>query len=110
MALTEPVGFFGCTMERVLDIRRERNLNGCSNMLASDDAALDFGANRQIRVRVLQECFQFAVLTTDPQQQMFCLDIRASILARFISAEEHSPTRFLCEAFKHACLCCLLLG
>jgi hypothetical protein len=60
---------------------------------------IDFSANLRIGACILQDSSKRVVLAPQPQQQMFRLDIRIPVLARFISSEKTQRVAlFRCSA------------
>src|SRR6202790_5039829 len=98
----EALRFFSGHVEDALAFRTERHFDGGRNALAYGDASLDFFADGFNRSLLPQEAIgQGFVLAHQAEQQMLGLDVRAAILAGFVSRKENNASCFFCIAFEH---------
>ena len=98
----ESLRFFARHIKDALALRAERHFDGGRNALTDGDASLDLFANRFNRALLPQEAIgQRFVLAHQAEQQMLGLDVRAAVLAGFVSSKENNASRFFCIPFEH---------
>src|SRR5260370_42698892 len=100
--VAEALRFFRGHIEDALALRAERHFDGSRDALADGDAGFDLLAYRFDRALLPQETVgQGLVLAHQAEQQMLGLDIRAAILAGFVSCKKYDASRFLLITFEH---------
>ncbi len=98
----ETLGFFAGHIEDALALRAERHFHRSRNALANRDAGFDLFADGFDRSLLPQEAIgQRFVLAHQAEQQMLGLDVRAAVLAGFVSRKENNASRFFCIPFEH---------
>ena len=98
----EALRFFAGHIEDALALRAERHFDGGRNAFADRDACLDLFADGFNRSLLTQEAIgQCFVLAHQAEQQMLGLDVRAAVLAGFVSCKENDASRFFCITFEH---------
>ena len=98
----EPFGFFRGHAQDVLALGAERDFDGGRDALANGDTRLDLLADRLDRSLLAQETVrQRFVLAHQAEQQMLGLNVRAAVLASFVSCEKYDSSRFFSVAFEH---------
>ena len=98
----EPFGLFRGHVQDALALSAERDFDGGGDAFANRDAGLDLFPDRFDRTLLPQETVgQGLILAHQSEQQMFGLDVRAAVLAGFVSCEKYDATRFFCVAFEH---------
>ena len=99
---SQPLGFFRGHIQNPFALRAQRHFDRSRNALAYRDARFDLFANGFDRALLTQEAVrQCFILAHQAQEQMLGLDVRASVLARFVACKENYAARFFSVPFKH---------
>src|ERR1039457_5202494 len=102
---SQAIRFFRGKRQNPFRSSAERHFHRSGNAFADGDPGFNFfadGFDGALRTQLaVGKAFVFAHQT---EQQMLCLDARASVLAGLVTREEYYPTRLFCESFQHGSL------
>ena len=101
----EPFGFLGRIGENALTFIRKRKIDRRRDFFPNRGSPFNFLTNAFNRRMISQETIgQVLVFADQTQEQMFCLDGRASELTSFVASEENNPPCSFSVSFEHSIL------